>query len=93
MVQDDLQRQNIQIPQKPTEESVLSSVSKTNPSLHKKLVDGLRNGYTLSQILSNPQVRGQFDEVYEAAYKKYETDFQSVLTKLKNERPNLSSNQ
>lgn len=91
LIQGDLKKQNINIPPRPSENDVLASLKDINPKLLKKIQKDLRAGYQLGQILSNPQVRSEWDDVYQKIYGKYEESMQNLLTKLKKDRPTLDS--
>lgn len=91
LIQSDLKKKNITIPSRPSEKDILISLKDINPKLLKKIQTDLRAGYQLGQILSNPQVRSEWEDVYKKIYGKYEEDMQNLLTKLKKDRPTLDS--
>jgi exonuclease I len=91
LIKDDLKKQNITIPIRPSQKEVLQSLKSLDPKLQKKIETDMRAGYDLGQILSNPQVRSQWESVYEKVYSKYEDEMQTLLKSLKDKRPTMAS--
>lgn len=89
LIKDDLKKYSI--PPRPSQKEVLTSLKSLDPKLQQKIQNDTRAGYDLGQILSNPQVRSQWDSVYEKIYGKYEDDMQTLLKSLKDKRPTLGS--
>lgn len=91
LIKDDLKKQKIEFKPRPTQNDVLASLKTHDPKLHEKIITDLRAGYELWHILSNPQIRSQFDKVYETVYGKWEDEMQVLLKRLKDNRPTMSS--
>ena len=91
LIKDDLKKQNITIPPRPSQKDILGSLKSLDPKLQKKIEVDMRAGYDLGQILSNPQVRSQWESVYEKVYGKYEDEMQTLLKSLKDKRPTMAS--
>ncbi len=89
LIKNDLKKYTI--PQRPSQKDVIKSLNNLDPKLQQKIQNDMRAGYDLGQILSNPQVRSQWDEVYRKIYGKYEESMQLLLKSLKDKRPTLAS--